>query len=281
MDSAGELKGIADQICARRNAELVGGLGQGAFKQAFHIRENGQSLALKVATATPSLIPRFEREAMAMHECSHSGIALLHTSAPQTFGAKQYWISVEEFLSGGTLGELTAGGPMPPDMVSVIGSHLIGALMHLHERRLVHRDIKPANILFRKPGQAVLTDFGIVRMLDAPALTKEFIAPGPGTPLYAAPEQLTNEIRLIDSRTDQFGLAVVLAECILGHHPFAPDGDQQAAVMRVATRQSLPAATIERLRANQATYLLRALSPWPVQRYPNPAEFIARLFDEG
>ncbi|MGO4780240.1 serine/threonine protein kinase, partial [Lysobacter sp. 2RAB21] len=113
-------------------------------------------------------------------------------------------------MPGGTLEAKLLTRSISPDEVRYIGLCLADVLDHLNDRRLVHRDIKPANILFASDGQTpILTDFGVVRVLDQPSLTRDFVGFGPGTPAYAAPEQLNNEKQLIDWRTDQFGLAVV------------------------------------------------------------------------
>jgi serine/threonine protein kinase len=147
----------------------------------------------------------------------------------------------------------------------------------LRDRNLVHRDIKPANILFRTSETAVLTDFGIVRMLDAPSLTQDFLPQGPGTPLYASAEQLLNEKELIDWRTDQFCLALVLAQGILGWLPFAPENDAMLAIARVAKRECLPADSRNGLIKSEFSALVKALAPWPAQRHRFPRDFKTAL----
>lgn len=277
MDLRNDLSNIAALICGQRGAELLDELGAGSHKKTFLIRDRGELLALKVAPVTPSLRPRFEREANAMMVCSHRSIARLHSSGAQLISGREHWISVEEYLPGGTLALAYASGGLSPGLIVQVGEQLLSALAHMREQRIVHRDIKPANILFRSADEAVLTDFGIVRVLDAPALTKEFLPVGPATPLYAAPEQLRNEIPLIDWRTDQFCLAVVLAECVMGAHPFAPDGDPNAAVARVAARQGLSQQSTDRLAAAGFGCLARAMAPWPAQRYRAPQDLVTEL----
>lgn len=275
MEPAVDHTGVAKQICAARNAELVEELGRGAFKQTFLIREASGLLALKIAAATPSLTPRFEREAAAMQGCSHAAIARLLSSQTIVVNGRSHWICTEEYLAGGTLAKVHAASPISVQLSRQIARQIMSAIAHLFERRLVHRDIKPENIMFRDPGQVVLTDFGIVRMLDAPTLTKAFLPAGPGTPLYAAPEQLLNEIPQIDWRTDQFSLAIVLAQCLLGHPPYSPEGDPHQAIARTAQRQKLPQETVQALDAIGCSYLCKAMSPWPAQRFRTTAEFLA------
>ena len=74
------------------------------------------------------------------------------------------------------------------------------ALNAIHAAGIVHRDIKPENILVGKDGRAVLSDFGISRILDAQlrediALTRTIATGEPlnerrilGTVMYLAPE---------------------------------------------------------------------------------------------
>jgi serine/threonine protein kinase len=269
------LQGIAQCAASRLKARYLNPLGAGAFKSAHLVELNGNHVALKVAALGPHSQARIERECNAQRECAHPSIARLMEAFPFTDESGSYWVWIEEYLGGGTLEARRVAGILPPNIVGSIAAQMIGALEHLRVRKLVHRDIKPANIIFRTDAAAVLTDFGIVRALDLPTLTQHFMMQGPGTPAYAAPEQLNNDILLIDGRTDQFGLAVVLSECLLGHHPYAPEKDIQIAIGRVAARCRLPSETARKLTSLGFESLIRALEPWPAGRYRLPSDFLA------
>ena len=99
-------------------------------------------------------------------------------------------------------------------------------------RGLVHRDIKPANILLRSPSEVIelgkplpadvepiLTDFGLVRLLDSTMLTTAGSVSG--TPTYMSPEQARGE--KVDKRTDIYSLGIVLYEMLAGTVPFQAD----------------------------------------------------------
>lgn len=273
-----DLEAAARSLCNQRQLEFVKPLGRGAFKSAYLAKTNaGLPLALKLALISGPF-DRMLRETEALRACEHVAIAKLLDAFAYPFQNSMLWVVVEEFLPGGTLETRQELGVISPSDVRALGIRLADALAHLHPRKLVHRDIKPANIMFRSDGNAVLTDFGIVRVLDAPSLTKEFLQQGPGTPAYAAPEQLTNEKALIDWRTDQFGLAVVLAECLLGRHPYMSGNKSlHEAIYLVASKQTLPDETVNELISAGFKCLLQALAPWPTSRYRRPAQFIEAL----
>lgn len=279
MSAPLNLDEVAARICSQNGSEFRGPLGKGASKSAYLAVYQSQPYALKIA-ALHGGADRLVREAAALKECSHGSIAKLHEAFPYTYGAYQLWVVYEDFLAGGTLEARQKTTPISRPEVQDLGVNLAEVLEHLEGKRLVHRDIKPANIMFRSNDdtQPVLTDFGIVRMLDQPTLTHAFMPMGPGTPAYAAPEQLNNEKDLIDWRTDQFGLGIVMAECLLGYHPFLQPGQTiHDAILRVAAKQEMPPPNASLLEAHGFDCLTKALKPWPVARFRRPADFITAL----
>lgn len=265
---------VAEQVCATLSATYVRPLGMGAFKSAYLIERGTGHFALKIAAVAPGNQARFQRECDAQRDCTHTSIAVLYDAFAFSSDSVAFWVWIEEFLPCGTLQERRGNSLLSVSTVRSMGSALIGALAHLRSRNLVHRDIKPANIIFRTDADPVLTDFGIVRALDLPTLTHHFLPQGPGTPAYAAPEQLNNDLALIDWRTDQFGLALVLGESLLGYHPFSPEGDVHQAISRVATRSPLPETTAQTLKALGFESMTRALAAWPVGRFRTPQQFL-------
>lgn len=275
MSNALDLSAAAVDLCQKHGFEFYGELGKGAFKSAYLAKNGSTSFALKLAAVTGNH-ERLMREALALQGCSHPAIATLFQAFPHAYGSMQLWVVCEEYLAGGTLEAKLKFGALQPEAVRSMAATLANVLEHLDEKQLVHRDIKPANIMFREDSAPVLTDFGIVRMLDQPTLTQAFLNMGPGTPAYAAPEQLTNDKALIDWRTDQFDLGIVIAECLLGHHPFLEPGKTiHDAILSVAAKQEMPAANASRLEILGFGCLTKALKPWPIARYRRPSEFTA------
>lgn len=268
------------EIRARHVAQLKGltfkqFLGAGAFKECYWVINNsGESLALKLLKPGCSR-QRLDREISAMSLCKHPHIAKLHeVNTIDVNGAPQE-IMIEELLGGGSLLEyLQQSGTITPEQCFDIGEKLIDALGHIAEHRIVHRDIKPANVMFREGLESpVLVDFGIVRNLGDTSLTHTWIIRGPGTPIFAPPEQLNNEKELIDWRSDQFSLAISLSVAVFGDHPFRQPGDSDVMVVeRVARKEDVPPAFVDKARAAGLSILTTMMAPWPIKRYRTPSD---------
>jgi beta-glucosidase-like glycosyl hydrolase/serine/threonine protein kinase len=150
---------------------------------------------------------------------------------------------------------------MPPRSVSMIVNRIAEALDYAHQRGVLHRHVQPANILLAHTDSdadgILLVDFASGRRLDD---LGDLSIPG------AAPEQLTGGI--IDSRTDQYGLAASAFQLLTGVTPFA-DGDRDdSAPVLSATRPELAALD---------PVFARALADDPAARYDNCGDFAAAV----
>ena len=128
---------------------------------------------------------------------------------------------VEDFIEGKVLRDALAQFRTPDEIFKLLNS-LIDGLSIIWDKNIVHRDLKPENIIIRPNGMPCIIDLGIARFLDLESLTKTISPMGPCTPIYATPEQLTNNKNIIDPRTDFFNLGIIALELYLGVHPFDP-----------------------------------------------------------
>jgi serine/threonine protein kinase len=264
-----ELEQVAKKICAKRGLQFVRRVGEGAFKQTFHVVDGRSTpLALKVFKAASSN-KRDQREIDAMLRCKHNNIARLISVENCSHKGQEFVAITEEFLPGGTL---TAKGRLSVPQAIVMARQLVEAIAHIASLHLVHRDIKPDNILFRGDGSApVITDFGVVRDLTDSSITPTWAARGPGTPLFAAPEQLNNEKHLTDWRTDQFALGVVLAYSVFGGHPYSEQGiSDRDIVDRVSARHGPSDWFRDKAAETGLPQLVKMVVPWPVDRFRRP-----------
>jgi serine/threonine protein kinase len=277
-----ELQNVAEAACAAYGAKLIRYLGRGAFKHTFLAELGGQQAALKILKRGFE-IQRLKREVDAMARCSHPNIATLFGVGEVNVGSEKYTYLIEEALAGGSLADrLKASGLLAPGEAIPLATSLASALVHLEELNLVHRDIKPDNVMFRSDGQTpVLIDFGVVRDLEQESLTASFAMLGPGTPLFASPEQLRNDKAQIGHRSDQFALGVTISYCVFGTHPYQRDGDSQIAVIERVGRNASPRADFTQQCVGHGLVALpKMVEAWPVRRYRTAKQLLS-VWDTG
>lgn len=262
------------EACARHGFTFEGHFGSGSFKEVFRAKAlDGSQVAIKVSK--PQVLSmRNQREVEVMKRLDHPGIAKLFVAETVQDGMLQFVVTHEEWLGGGSLTDRI--NKVSAKDVFSIGGTLLHALAEIWGMDLVHRDIKPDNIMFRtSDGSPVITDFGIVRDLSAQSLTQTSAWMGPGTPLFASPEQLNNEKSLIDARSDQFGLATALYYSVTGRHPYQDaHGDFNQAINSTSLRQGPSRVFTEWIVAAGLPVLSRMVAPWPINRFRFPEDLI-------
>lgn len=260
---------VARRICAKRSLRFVQQVGEGTFKQTFKVLSTqGTPIALKLYKSGGST-GRDQREIKAMLRCRHENIARILSVETVASGNEEHVAITEEFFLGGTL---SSKGQLSIEVCLSVGAKIITAIAHLSELGLVHRDIKPDNIMFKEDGiTPVLTDFGVVRDLGDSSMTPTWAPRGPGTPFFAAPEQLNNEKSLTDWRTDQFALGVTLTFSLYADHPYKTAASSGAEILdRVSAREKPGDWFVKQANQDGLPALVTMVAPWPVNRYRKP-----------
>ena len=126
---------------------------------------------------------------------------------------------VMERLSGITLRNEMASGPMTPHRVVSVVSEMLAALRTAHRHGVLHRDIKPSNVLLADDGHTKLTDFGIAKVLNQgrplPTNSDETMTGVVlGTPGYLAPERAAGLPASVQS--DLYSVGAVMVEALTG-----------------------------------------------------------------
>jgi serine/threonine protein kinase len=226
----------------------------------------------------PLLIERFQREARVVAGLRHPNIVQVLDF--DTIDGHPY--IVMEYLQGPTLATYLRHlhqrkKRSPHVQVAHLLNGLTAALDYAHTRGVIHRDIKPANILLHnkmaefpldKPlpadVEAVVADFGLVRLVDAATHTTSGIISG--TPAYMSPEQALGHAT--DRRTDIYSLGIVLYEMLAGSVPFQADNTLTVLHMLIHA----PPLPIQGISAKVQDVVNRALQKNPDDRYQTSRE---------
>jgi tRNA A-37 threonylcarbamoyl transferase component Bud32 len=216
-------------------------LGRGGMAVVFLAQDLvlERQVAIKVLppdmTRDVQLVTRFQQEAKTAAKLDHPNIIPIYRVESE---AGLVYI-VMKYISGQSLEELLAKGPLPIARVRHVLREAALALGHAHRRRIVHRDVKPANIMLDDEGRVIITDFGISKAVQD---TGELTGTGTiiGTPHYMAPEQARGQE--VDGRADQYALAIVGHRVLTGKLPF--DGPAHSILYQQVFEQ--PPAVLDR-----------------------------------
>lgn len=147
----------------------------------------GREVAVKIIRPQlaehPQFIQRYEAEARNIARLTHPRIVPLIDFWRDPDGA----YLVLQLLSGGSLEERIAAGPIDPGTALGMIHHIAEAIAHAHERGVAHGDLKPANVLLDEAGNAYVSDFAIAARLLAPEVIGSVSAASP----FRAPEEST------------------------------------------------------------------------------------------
>ena len=264
---------LADRYAVERE------LGRGGMATVFLAEDlkHHRSVAIKVlhAELTAALGPeRFLREIETAARLQHPHILPLYDSGAAT-GFLYY---VMPYVEGESLRDrLTREKQLPQEDALRIATEVAGALAYAHSHGVVHRDIKPENIML-SGGTAVVTDFGIARAVSAAGQGRHLTETGTilGTPACMSPEQSTGSYE-IDGRSDEYSLACVVYEMLVGEPPFTGPTAQAVIARHSLDMVSPPSIVRSTIPDAVEGAVLRALSKVPADRYATTALFAEAL----
>ena len=229
-------------------------------------------------------LTRFQREAEVIEDLRHPNIVQMHYY--DIVDESPYLVM--EYIPGPSLAAYLKSlhdnnQRLPVGMVAQILNSIAGALDYAHAQGVVHRDIKPANVLLRSKDsevqlneplppdvQPVLTDFGLVRLLDSTMHTTAGSVSG--TPTYMSPEQARGE--KVDKRTDIYSLGIMLYEMLAGTVPF--QADTTFGMLMKHINEPLP--PIPGLSMELQAILDRTLAKDPALRYESAGDLANEFF---
>ena len=247
--------------------------GMAVVYQAVEV-ELGRRVALKVLppdmAMSRSLAERFKREARMSAALDHPNIIPIYRVGQ---AGSLFYIAMK-LVEGRPLNEIIeTQGALPMPVVIQLMRSATSALAYAHERGIVHRDVKCANILIDRDGRPLVSDFGIARTVEDPAMT----IPGlvMGTPYFMSPEQCA--ARRIGPQSDQYSLGIVLFQLLTGGVPF--HAESLPAIMHHHFYTPVPDVATVRpdVPPALAAVLARALAKKPEERFATTVAMLAAV----
>ncbi|MEV6632171.1 serine/threonine-protein kinase [Actinoplanes sp. NPDC051470] len=232
-------------------------LGSGAFATVWLATDDAleSQVAIKVLADNwshhPDVRARFEQEAQILRRADSERLVRIHDYGELPDG-RPY--QVMTYVSGGTLADRLAAGPMGVREALRTAAAIARATTDLHDAGVLHRDLKPSNVLLDPVrGRVLVADLGLAKTI---AFASGFTVAA-GTPGYMAPEQARPGGGL-DVRADVHAIGAMAYQMITST---APDGAGPTAPSRL--RAGVP-RRVDRV-------VLRALATQRDRRWPTAA----------
>ena len=243
QDATASMHDLPEQIGLRIGRyKLLSVLGEGGMgivylaQQERPIRRQVALKIIKPGMDSKSVIARFEAERQALALLDHPHIAHVH-DAGATEAGRPYFVM--EYVQGVPITEhcdrykLTVGERLE------LFLRVCEAIQHAHQKGIIHRDIKPSNVQIAiQDQQAVpkVIDFGVAKAVSQPLTDRTLVTEQGqfiGTPEYMSPEQADMTGQDVDTRSDIYGLGVLLYELLTGILPFDSQTLREGGVDRI------------------------------------------------
>lgn len=269
--------------------EKIGIGGMGAVWMAQQTEPIKRLVAVKVIKAgmdSKDILARFDAERQALALMDHPNISRV-LDAGSTPDGRPFFVM--ELVKGMPITQFCDEHRLTPRERLELFVPVCQAIQHAHQKGVIHRDIKPRNVLVAlydgRPVPKVI-DFGVAKAISQP-LTEQTLNTGcgaiVGTPEYMSPEQATFNNLDIDTRSDVYGLGVLLYELLTGSPPIprhqlekaglwevlrvVREEEPQRPSTRLSTADALPSLAVNRgMEPRRLTVLLRNELDWIVMK---------------
>ena len=251
--------------------EKIGEGGMGVVYMAEQEEPVRRKVALKIIKLgmdTKQVVARFEAERQALALMDHPNIAKVLDGGATDTGRPYF---VMELVQGVPITEFCDQNQLPAQERIKLFITVCQAIQSAHQKGIIHRDIKPTNVLITLNAgvpMPIVIDFGVAKATQQKLTEKTVFtnyAAMIGTPAYMSPEQAEMSRLDVDTRSDIYGLGVLLYELLTGTTPF-PEQQLRSAGYREMQRVILeeePERPSTRLSTLEGEHRLRIPGPGP------------------
>ncbi len=185
-----------------------------------------RSVALKVLK--PGLIAganlkRFQTEAQILADLRHDHIAQVYEAGVHhdaATGLAVAYFAMEYIPAASTLTQFAAHNELSVAERLRLFLDVLSAVGAAHKRDIVHRDLKPSNILVDANGVVKVIDFGVARTNDQSHAVATQAGMVIGTLEFMSPEQIGDQARVLDTRSDVYTLGIILHLLLADEMPY-------------------------------------------------------------
>jgi len=225
----------------------------------------------------PGFIETFVREAKIAARLNHTNICPIYELGK--VGESIYMAM--EYVAGKDLSRVNRaiaeqGKTMPPVMCAWLASRLCEGLEYAHTLKdargkptgIIHRDLSPSNIVISYEGQLKLIDFGVAKatgraqQTNVDALKKKLG--------YMSPEMVRGKV--VDQRSDVFGVGIALFEMITGKRLFSGKDDMATLSMVGKAAAPAPSTLVPDVPEELEQIVMKALAREPEDRYQSAGD---------
>ena len=250
-------------------------LGRGGMATVYRAHDPSvdREVAIKVLPREmlhdPQFRSRFEREIKMVAALEHPSIVPIYDVWDED--GQPYFVM--RYMTGGSLSDGIEKGKFSVQDTARIIEKIARGLAYSHRKGIIHRDLKPDNILFDDSGDPFISDFGVAKLTEASGgLTGSGVI---GTPAYMSPEQAQgNEI---DSRSDVYGLGVIIYQMLSGQQPYSADTPMGVVVKHITEPVPEILNLIPNLPHEVDDVIKTAMAKDKANRYPTTVDLAKAL----
>lgn len=203
-------------------------IGKGTFSQVFKglNSETDELVAIKkieLDNLDSNLLNRMEIEIKLLKEFSHPNIVefkdFIKITTIKDNSPKIIAYLILEYCAGGDLHNYLKKGAISEITAKKFIKQLADGIAYLKSKNVFHRDLKPHNILLNGLCDTIkITDFNFVKLIDNNNIDlSQTIC---GSPLYMAPEILSDDFNGYSSKSDLWSIGLIFYEMLHGKNPF-------------------------------------------------------------